>query len=96
MGYENSCGVYDVDIEKAATSLALAPMIPMGANVQFILYRNEAGKVLVRTLVNERDATLPIKCKSAPFYPWDDFCKFVTKRMDKIDVTRDKVLKSLQ
>ena len=96
MGYENSCGVYDVDIEKAATSLALAPMIPMGANVQFILYRNKAGKVLVRTLVNERDATLPIKCKTAPFYEWDDFCEFVTKRMDKIDVTRDKVLKSLQ
>lgn len=96
MGYDSSCAQYGVDVEKAATTFNFSPMIPMGANVQFVLYRNKAGKVLVRTLINERDATMPIECKTAPFYPWDDFCNFVTKSMDRFEAPRSRVLKSLQ
>ena len=96
MGFDNHRGTYSLDVEKAATSFNFSPMIPMGANIQFVLYRNKAGKVLVRTLINERDATIPVKCKTAPFYPWDDFCNFVTKSMDKFEASRSRVLKSLQ
>ena len=96
MGYDGSCAQYGVDVEKAASSFYLSPMIPMGANLQFVLYRNKAGKVLVRTLINERDATMPIKSKYAPFYEWDDFCDFVTKSMDRFEAPRARMLKSLQ
>jgi hypothetical protein len=64
----------------------------MGANVQMQLYRNKAGEVLVRLMLNENDVTLPIECKTAPFYPWDKFRALVEGNMAKMDKCRDEAL----
>ena len=34
---------------------------PMATNLQFVFYRNKANDVLVKVLLNEDEATLPIK-----------------------------------
>lgn len=47
--------------------------IPMGCSVQLVFFRNEEGKILVKALLNEREATLPLKAVSGPYYDWDDF-----------------------
>ena len=50
--------------------------IPMGSNVQFIIYRNKKDKndLLVRVMYNEKDQTLPFENQSlAPYYKWSDF-----------------------
>lgn len=92
IGYEGAVAKCGDDLEAAATSFNHGMMVPMAANLQLVLYRNKRGEVLVRSLINERDATLPIKCKTAPFYPWKDFCKFVHKNMERNDKSKERVL----
>lgn len=45
--------------------------IPMGASLQFVFYRNGGGDVLLKVLLNEREATLPLP--GGPYYRWSDF-----------------------
>lgn len=47
--------------------------IPMAANLQMIFYRNRQGDILVRTMLNEKDLTFPVKSDCAPYYRWSDF-----------------------
>ena len=93
LGYDGCVPQWDEDLEKATTSFNHAMVSPMAANLQIVLYRNKKGEVLVRSLVNERDGYLPIECKTAPFYPWDEFCKHVNKNFDYLESVQAKVLK---
>lgn len=49
-------------------------VFPMAANLQLIFYRKNAKDkdVLVKILLNENEATLPIKSEVAPYYHWND------------------------
>ncbi|MEE3463310.1 MAG: histidine-type phosphatase, partial [Candidatus Cryptobacteroides sp.] len=47
--------------------------IPMGASLQFVFYRNDAGDILVKVLQNEQEGTLPLEAVSGPYYRWNDF-----------------------
>ena len=47
--------------------------IPMGASLQLVFYRNAAGNILVKALVNEKEATLPLQAEEGPYYSWNDF-----------------------
>ena len=93
LGYEGCVPQWNENIELATTSFNHGLVVPMAANLQIVLYRNKQGKVLVRSLVNERDAYLPIKCKTAPFYPWNDFRKYVNNNLDALAKSRESVLK---
>lgn len=73
-----------LSVEEAGEQWWGFAVTPMGGNLQMILYR-KAGKkpdVLVRFLLNENDVTLPIKSKTAPFYPWEEFKKYAEKRFE--------------
>ena len=96
MGYEGCYPRYDEDLEKATTSFNFGMNVPMAANLQVVLYRNNKGEVLVRSLVNERDAYLPIKSATAPFYPWKEFCKYLDKNFKELEKSQKKVLKQHQ
>ena len=50
-------------------------VFPMGANLQFIFYRSgpKDKDVLLKVLLNEQEATLPIPTDCAPYYHWADF-----------------------
>ena len=96
MGYEGCYPRYSDDLEAATTSFNFGMAVPMAANVQIVLYRNAKGEVLVRSLVNERDAYLPIKCATAPFYPWKEFCKYLDKNFKELEKSQKKVLKQYQ
>ena len=47
---------------------------PMAGNLQFIFYRKDAddNDPLVKVLLNEREATLPLPSNIAPYYRWRD------------------------
>lgn len=48
--------------------------IPMAGNLQLIFFRNrKGGDILVKALLNGREATLPFPAVTGPFYRWDDF-----------------------
>ena len=96
MGYEGCYPLYNTNLETATTSFNFGMNVPMAANLQVVLYRNAKGEVLVRSLVNERDAYLPIKSATAPFYPWKEFCKYLDKNFKELEKSQKKVLKQHQ
>lgn len=60
-------------------------IFPMGANVQFIFYRKNAADkdVLVKVLLNENEATLPVKTDKAPYYHWKDVRAYYLEKLNK-------------
>ena len=56
---------------------------PMAGNLQIVFYRkNEADKdPLIKLLLNEKEATLPLSSDLAPYYRWSDVRRFLLKRI---------------
>ena len=59
-------------------------VFPMGANIQLVFYRRSRNDkdVLVKVLLNENEATLPVKTDCAPYYRWSDFKKYYLDKLD--------------
>ena len=58
-------------------------IIPLSANIQWILYTN--GKDwLVKVLLNEKEAALPLKTTSFPYYRWKDLKDYYEKRLQSL------------
>ena len=57
---------------------------PMAANVQWIFFRNDdSDDVLVKFLVNEKEASIPIPTDVAPYYHWRDVERFYRAKLDR-------------
>ncbi|WP_028904614.1 histidine-type phosphatase [Prevotella sp. P6B4] len=58
-------------------------IFPMGCNLQFIFYRSSPKDkdVLFKVLLNEVEATLPIKTDCAPYYHWTDFRQYCLDKL---------------
>ena len=83
------------DPERIATQWFDYKITPMATNIQFVFYRKSAGKsvskkniknqqdndVLVKVLLNEDEATLPIKSDVAPYYHWSDFKEYCMNKL---------------
>lgn len=59
-------------------------IFPMGANIQLVFYRRNTGDkdVLVKVLLNENEATLPIKSDTAPYYKWSEVRDYYIKKIE--------------
>ena len=62
----------------------------MAANLQFVFYRSgpQDSDVLLKVLLNEQEATLPIATDCAPYYHWSDFRSYCLAKLDAYDSTR--------
>ena len=81
----NQNGRQIVDLEKLAPENWVDYKIfPMAANLQFVFYRKNATDkdVLFKVMLNENEATLPLKAVSGPYYRWKDFRDFYIKKLD--------------
>ena len=60
-------------------------IFPMGANLQFIFYRSNPKDqdVLVKVLLNEQEAALPIATDCAPYYHWTDFRRYCMEKLEQ-------------
>ena len=61
-------------------------IFPMACNVQMVYYRpsgDRPGDVLVKVLLNEHEATLPIATNQWPYYRWKDVRDFYMDRLDR-------------
>ena len=65
-------------------------VFPMAANLQFVFYRRDVNDkdVLVKVLLNENEATLPLKSNIAPYYRWKDVREFYLAKLDAYELTR--------
>ena len=74
-------------------------IIPLSANIQWILY-SDGNRYLIKVLLNEREIRLPIRSATAPYYDWNDFRKFYLEKLSAIHVNPDMdmlgYLKTLQ
>jgi hypothetical protein len=59
-------------------------IFPMACNIQIIFYRQspEDSNVLIKVLLNEDEATLPLPSDMAPYYRWADFRDYYLKKLD--------------
>ena len=59
--------------------------VAMGGNLQLVFYRSnpQDEDVLVQVLLNENEATLPIKTDEAPYYHWNDVRDYYLKMLDE-------------
>ncbi len=62
----------------------------MACNVQFVFYKDKRlvtrkqmqnADILVKVLLNEDEATLPVKTNCAPYYHWKDVRAYLQQRM---------------
>lgn len=63
-------------------------IFPMAANIQFVFYKSKKtadDEILLKVLLNEREATLPIQSKIAPYYKWSDFKEYYNSKLDAYD-----------
>jgi hypothetical protein len=59
-------------------------IFPMACNLQIVFYRNNPDDpdVLVKILLNEEEATLPLKSDITPYYHWKDVRTFFLQRLN--------------
>ena len=60
-------------------------VFPMASNLQMIFYRSDINDkdVFFKVLLNEAEATLPIKPVTGPYYRWADFRQFCFDKLAK-------------
>jgi len=56
-------------------------IIPLSANIQWIVYSNGAD-YLVKVLLNEQEALLPVAGKQAPYYKWEEVKKYYMGKLN--------------
>lgn len=78
----NGYGAEIKDPEKIATQWFDYKITPMATNLQFVFYRKaKSDDILVKVLLNEDEATLPIKSDVAPYYHWNDFKAYCQEKL---------------
>ena len=90
----NDCGFEPDDIEDLANKWVNYDIVHMASNLQLIFFKDKNGKILVRALLDEKEAKLPTECykdakgKEYPyFYEWDKLEKYyrdILAKWDKI------------
>ena len=59
-------------------------IFPMACNIQLVFYRPKKGKsgdILVKALLNEREATLPVQPVQGPYYRWADLRQYYLEKL---------------
>ena len=69
-------------------------IFPMACNVQLIFYRpdNGEGDILMKALLNENEARLPLTPVEGPYYKWKDFKEYFNNKLNAFEqnVLREK------
>ena len=70
-------------------------VFPMGGNVQMVFYRKSPADTdpLVKLLLNENEATLPIKAAKGTYYRWSDVRRYLLGRIGGGAATADNKTK---
>lgn len=79
----NGYGANIKDPEKIASQWFDYKITPMATNLQFVFYRKNTDDkdIIFKVLLNEDEATLPIKTDMKPYYHWADFKAYCTNKL---------------
>jgi hypothetical protein len=73
-----AAGIYDYERHWRAEKI-----IPLSANVQWIVFSNGAA-CLVKILLNEREVYLPLQGVGGPYYRWEDLRRYCVERLQAV------------
>lgn len=59
-------------------------IIPMGANIQLIIYSNR-NNYLLKVLLNEKEVALPVATNTFPYYNWNDIKSYYSAKLSNIN-----------
>ncbi len=80
----NGMGYSTDNLDTLDEHWASCKVFPMAANLQLVYYRNAAGDVLVKVLLNEHEASLPLQPVAGPYYRWSDVRDFYLDRIANV------------
>ncbi len=84
----DSCGISVSDPDQLDQHWRNYNIFPMGCNIQLVFYRPAKGKsgdVLIKALLNEREASLPIQTSQWPYYKWSDLRNYYTAKIQNFE-----------
>ncbi len=84
----DSCGISVEDPDSLDRYWRNYNIFPMGCNIQLIFYRPENGKsgdILIKALLNEREASLPVPAAQGPYYRWNELRAYLTEKLNKFE-----------
>ena len=84
----DSCGRQVQDLDHLEDYWVNYRIYPMACNIQLVFYRSKKQKdapVLVKALLNEKEATLPIPTDQYPYYKWDDLRAYYVKKLKEFE-----------
>lgn len=89
----NNINMQVTDINKITENWQNYKFFPMAANIQFIFYRKDLNDkdILVKVLLNEDEATLPVKTDCAPYYHWKDVREYYMNKLDNFVNNMDAI-----
>ncbi len=67
-----NCAAYETNPYELSKVYSNFKISPMASNVQAVFFKNKAGDVIVKFMLNEREVSIPAKTDMFPFYRWDD------------------------
>ncbi len=81
----DSCGVAVENMEDLDKHWQNYKIFPMGCNIQLIFYRPQKGNgdILVKALLNEREASLPVATDRYPYYRWRDLREYWSQKLNQ-------------
>lgn len=72
------------DVEKLADQWRAYEIFPMACNVQFVFFHKKGNRdIVVKVLLNEKEAKLPVKSDMVPYYHWKDVESYYRAKLDK-------------
>lgn len=85
----DGAGIYEPDNDNVANVWNMEHYIPKAGNLQFIFYGKKNAPVLIKVLLNEHEATLPIETDNFPYYEWEKVKAFYLDILDNSPI-KDK------
>lgn len=88
----NNAGYESGDLTTLADNWKNYEFFPMASNIQVVFYRPIDSQVptpenvLVKVLLNEKEASLPIEAYSGNYYKWTDLRKYYKDKLDAFPV----------
>lgn len=86
----DSCGRQVDDLDHLEDYWVNYRIFPMACNIQWVFYRpKKAGDpILMKALLNEKEATMPVPTDQYPYYKWDDVRAYYLKKLDEFEKAR--------
>lgn len=78
----NNCNVAVSAPEEVYKVWSDYKIVPMAGNIQIVFYQKDKGNpkdILVKFLLNEQEASIPVQTSHFPFYKWSDVKRFYTE-----------------